>query len=178
MHMGIEIRTAVPDDATAVCAVLRRSITECCADDHQHCPAILASWLGNKTPETVATWFTTPSNFTLVAVSEGEVVGVALLTQAGKISLCYVLPEVMHRGVGKALLSGLEEQARAWGISVVKLKSTVSARDFYARNGYINGGKEMSCFGIECDFFWKNLNEPVADASDGARKRFCGCNAQ
>lgn len=176
--MGIEIRTAVPDDATAVCAVLRRSIMECCAEDHQNCPTILASWLGNKTPETVATWFTTPSNFTLVAVSEGEVVGVALLTQAGKVSLCYVLPEVMHRGIGKALLYGLEDQARAWGIGIIKLKSTVSAGDFYARNGYINGGKEMSCFGLECDFFWKNLNEPVTDTAAAARKRFCGCAGQ
>lgn len=176
--MGIEIRTAVPDDATAVCAVLRRSITECCAEDHQNCPNILASWLGNKTPETVASWFTTSSNFTLVAVSEGEVVGVALLTQAGKISLCYVLPEVMYRGVGKALLCGLEQQAGAWDISVVQLKSTASARDFYLRNGYIDGGKEMSCFGIECDFLWKKLDEPATDTAAAARKRFCGCNAQ
>ena len=176
--MGIEIRTAVPEDAVAVCAVLRRSITECCADDHQNCPTILASWLGNKTPETVATWFATPTNHTLVAVIDGEVVGVALLTQAGKVSLCYVLPEVMHRGAGKLLLAGLEQQARAWGITVIKLKSTVSAHDFFARNGYINGGKEMSCFGIESDFFWKNLNEPVTDKPVDARKRFCGCTGQ
>jgi GNAT superfamily N-acetyltransferase len=176
--MGIEIRSAVTGDATAVCAVLRRSITECCAEDHQNCPDILSSWLGNKTPETVATWFATPSNFTLVAVNEGEVVGVALLTQAGKVSLCYVLPEVMHRGVGKALLAGLEQQARSWGIGVLKLNSTASARDFYTRNGYTMDGKEKSCFGIECDFFWKNLNEPVTDTAPGARKRYCGCNTQ
>ena len=176
--MGIEIRTAVPGDATAVCAVLRRSITECCADDHQNCPTILASWLGNKTPETVATWFATPTNHTLVAVIDGHVVGVALLTQAGKVSLCYVLPEVKYLGAGKLLLSGLEQQARVWGITVIKLKSTVSAHDFFARNGYINGGKEMSCFGLESDFFWKNLNEPVTDTSVDTRKRFCGCAGQ
>ena len=84
-------------------------------------------------------WFATPTNYTLVAERDGEVVGVALLTQAGKLSLCYVLPEVMHRGVGKALLHGVEDQARAWGIGVLKLNSTASARDFYARNGYTNG---------------------------------------
>lgn len=174
--MGIEIRTAQRDDAAAVCGVLRRSITECCVDDHKNCPEILASWLGNKTPQNVAGWFSTQSNFALVAERDGEVVGVALLTQAGMLSLCYVLPEVLHAGIGKALLAGIEAQARAWGISVLKLKSTASARDFYVRNGFINGGKEKSCYGIECDFFWKDLN--AVSGTPGARKRFCKCNAQ
>jgi GNAT superfamily N-acetyltransferase len=53
-----------------------------------------------------------PSNHTLVAERDGAVVGVALVTQAGKLSLCYVLPEVQHAGVGKALLHGVEAQAR------------------------------------------------------------------
>jgi GNAT superfamily N-acetyltransferase len=180
MHMGIEIRTAGPDDATAVCGVLRRSITELCAQDHRNSPDILAAWLGNKTPATVAAWFSTPSHFTVVAERDGQVVGVALLTQAGKVSLCYVLPEVQHGGVGKALLARLEAQARAWDIRVLKLNSTASARDFYARNGYVNGGKEMSCYGVECDFFWKDLNDSAAadGASAAARKRFCSCNGQ
>ena len=174
--MGITIRTAAPDDAFAACDVLRRSILECCAQDHQHRPEILDSWLGNKTPENVASWFTSPSNYTVVAERDGQVVGVALLTQAGKLSLCYVLPEVLHSGVGKALLAAAETQARNWGISVLRLHSTASAREFYARNGYISAGKERSCYGVECDFFWKKLNAETACAS--APKRFCTCSTQ
>ncbi|WP_229459121.1 GNAT family N-acetyltransferase [Massilia cavernae] len=176
--MGIEIRPAVPADAVAVCTVLRRSITESCVEDHQNCPERLASWLGNKTPQTVAAWFTTPSNFTIVAVREGQVVGVALLTQAGKLSLCYVLPEAMRTGVGKALLDAVETQARAWDIGKLQLKSTITARDFYARNGYTFAGKEKACYGLECDFFWKDLSQAGADAGGGSRKRFCNCSGQ
>jgi GNAT superfamily N-acetyltransferase len=174
MTMGIQIRTAAPGDASAACGVLRRSIVECCQQDHQNKSEILDSWLGNKTPENVRTWLASPSNYTLVAERDGELVGVALVTQAGKLSLCYVLPEAQNAGVGKALLDGAEAKAREWGISVLRLQSTAAARDFYARNGYTNEGKEKTCYGVECDFFWKKLNaEPGAAPATG--KRFCNC---
>jgi GNAT superfamily N-acetyltransferase len=175
--MGIEIRIAGPDDAAAACHVLRRSITECCGADHGGQPQVLANWLGNKTADNVASWIASPSNFTLVALRDGELVGVALLTQAGKLSLCYVLPEALHAGIGKALLLGVEEQARSWGISVLRLHSTAAGRDFYARNGYVLAGKEKSCYGVECDFFWKKLNVAANDAGS-TKKRFCNCSAQ
>ncbi|MDQ1831264.1 GNAT family N-acetyltransferase [Massilia scottii] len=175
--MGIEIRIAVPEDAFAACDVLRRSITECCVADHQHNPDALTAWLGNKTPQNVASWFISPANHALVAERDGAVVGVALLTQAGKLSLCYVLPEALYSGVGKALLQGVEAQARTWGVSVLRLNSTVTASKFYERNGYILAGKEKSCYGLECDFFWKKLN--ACETNDPSpRKRFCNCTGQ
>jgi GNAT superfamily N-acetyltransferase len=175
--MGIQIRPAALHDAFDACHVLRRSITESCVLDHHQQPDILQSWLGNKTPENVASWIASPSNHTLVAERDGAVVGIALVTQAGKLSLCYLLPEVQHAGIGKALLHGVETQAREWGVSVLRLHSTATAREFYARNGYVLAGKEKSCYGVECDFFWKKLN---ADASNepSQSKRFCGCSAQ
>jgi GNAT superfamily N-acetyltransferase len=175
--MGIDIRIAVPDDALAACGVLRRSILECCVQDHQNKPEILASWLGNKTEQNVASWLASPCNYTLVAERDGQMVGVALLTQAGKLALCYVLPELLYAGVGKALLAGIEAQARTWGIGVLSLNSTAGAREFYVRNGYTNAGKEKTCYGVECDFFWKKLDADQAGASESAR-RFCKCSAQ
>lgn len=175
--MDFEIRTAITDDAARVCGVLRRSITECCVVDHRDDAAVLASWLGNKTPDNVRGWINSPSNYTLVAVQGDDVVGVALLTQAGKLSLCYLVPEALHAGIGKALLAGVEAQARAWGVSVLRLHSTGAAHDFFARQGYILAGKEKSCYGVECDFFWKKLNADAARDAAGAT-RFCGCSAQ
>ncbi|QYF92823.1 GNAT family N-acetyltransferase [Massilia sp. PAMC28688] len=173
----IEIRPALAQDAGAACLVLRRSITECCVADHCGQAGILDGWLGNKTADNVASWIASPSNYTLVAVREGEVVGVSLLTQAGKLSLCYLLPEALHQGVGKAMLQAVERQARSWGISVLRLHSTATARDFYLRNGYISAGKEKSCYGVECDFLWKKLNADPADDGNKPR-RFCNCSAQ
>lgn len=174
--MSIEIRTAGPDDAGAACSVLRRSITECCGRDHGTQPAVLQAWLGNKTPDTVASWIASPTNFTVVAVRDGEVVGISLLTQAGKLSLCYLVPEAQHAGLGKAMLAAVEQQACVWGISVMRLHGTTGAHDFFVRNGYILAGKERSCYGVECDFFWKKLDaEPGAETT---KRKFCNCNVQ
>ncbi|PWF41532.1 GNAT family N-acetyltransferase [Massilia glaciei] len=176
--MGTEIRIASPEDAPAACAVLRTSIEQCCVQDHKNAPQILDAWLGNKTAQNVASWIASPSNYTLVAERDGEIVGVALLTQAGKLSLCYVLPAVLHSGAGKALLAEVEAQARRWDISVLRLHSTASARAFYLRHGYLDAGKERSCYGVECDFFWKKLTPDAAPTDEQARKRYCGCGGQ
>jgi GNAT superfamily N-acetyltransferase len=175
--MGITIRPAVAEDAFAACEVLRRSITECCVQDHRNDPQLLAQWLGNKTPQNVAGWFDVPSNYTIVAEQAGKVVGVALLTQAGKLSLCYVLPEAHGAGAGKAMLAAVEAQARSWGVAVLKMNSTTTARDFYAHHGYVCAGKEKSCYGLECDFMWKKLDaEPAATPAKSTR--FCSCTAK
>ncbi|MEC5160601.1 GNAT superfamily N-acetyltransferase [Janthinobacterium sp. CG_23.3] len=173
--MSLEIRIATSTDAFEACGVLRRSITECCRLDHQDDPAILEAWLGNKTPQMVAGWFASPTNFSLVAVESGAVVGVALLTRAGKLALCYLLPEARRQGVGRALLARTEAQAREWGIKALQLHSTATAESFYAGQGYSAGGSVKSSYGVETIFFWKQLDAGAAGV-DAKRKRFCNCN--
>ncbi len=175
--MVFDIRSAVAGDAHDACRVLRRSITECCALDHRDDPAVLQSWLGNKTPDNVASWIATPSNCMLVALCDGALVGVSLLTQAGKLSLCYLLPEAHGLGLGKAMLAAQEAQARSWGVSVLRMHSTGTARDFFAHHGYVVAGKEKSCYGVECDFLWKKLNAPTT-AESRQNAKFCNCSAQ
>lgn len=176
--MGIAIRKAAPSDAPAATALLRRSIQESCAPDHGHRPEILDNWIANKTPQNVVTWFSSPSNYAVVAEVDGQLAGLALLTQAGKVALCYVLPEALRSGVGRALLAGIEEQARAWNINKLFLHSPASSSAFFERHGYTNAGKEKACFGLECDFLWKRLDADPAQANGAARKRFCNCSGE
>lgn len=176
MSTSIDIRKALPGDAAAACALLRRSIEIGCKADHQDQPAVLEAWLGNKTAANVATWFTSASNHALVAERGGELLGLCLLTQAGKLALCYVAPETLHSGVGGALILAAEEQARAWSIAKLHLHSPPSASAFFERHGFVNAGKDKSCWGLECDLLWKPLDADC-DAGPGAaaRKRFCNC---
>jgi GNAT superfamily N-acetyltransferase len=174
--MTLVIRPATPADADQACVVLRRSIVECCPDDHADQPGVLDAWLGNKTPQTVAGWFAAASNHSLVAELDGQMVGVALMNQAGKVSLCYAVKEAHGRGVGRALLCGLEEQARAWGIGTLQLKSTRSARGFFVHMGYVSGGPEKSCFGLDAEFFWKQLD--ADNVCRSGKKRYCPCSGQ
>lgn len=173
--MGIEIRKARPEDATNACALLRRSIAEVCAPDHQGRPDVLDAWLGNKTPATVAAWFAASTNHAIVAERDGQLLGLALLTQAGKLALCYVEPGALRSGVGRALLAAVEDQARAWDIRKLHLHSPGSCATFYERHGYANAGLERSCFGLECNLMWKQLDACTQAAA--ARKRFCNCSA-
>ena len=174
--MGIEIRQATQDDAPAVCELLRRSIEEGCVLDHGGRPEILQAWLGNKTIQNVLGWLSSSSNFAVVAERDvagaREVAGFALLNQAGKVPLCYVRPDLLRNGVGRALLYALEAQARAWNISKLHMQSPGSASGFFERQGYVNAGKDKACYGLECDFLWKHLDAETVPA----RKRFCNCS--
>lgn len=173
MKIGTIIRPAVAADAEAICDVLRQTILQTCADDHRHEPAILDAWLGNKHPAQVAAWMAAPANRMLVADEGGSVRGVALINQAGKLALCHVLPAAQRQGIGHGLLEAAEAQAREWGVSKVHIHGLSNSRDFYARYGYRNAGKDKTCYGVECDLLWK----PMACApGEAAATRFCSCS--
>jgi GNAT superfamily N-acetyltransferase len=169
--MKIEIRPARPEDAKGACDVLRRTISECCAEDHRNDSAVLDVWLGNKTPENVETWFRSAAQYPLVAIGDGAIVGVATLNRLGKILLFYVAPEVRFHGVGKALLQALEEAAAGWGARSLCVASTFTAQSFYLRNGFAESGMTQSAFGTEAVTMSKKL------AAGSAKKSPCRCSA-
>jgi hypothetical protein len=54
------------------------------------------------------------------------------------------------------------------------MHSPASGSGFFERLGYVNAGKDKSCFGMECDFLWKKLDAAEPPAS----KRFCSCTGK
>lgn len=132
----MHIRQASPDDAVGMCEVVRRSIGELCVADHNNDPAILESWLANKTPDHVRAWIANPANIIVVAVEAGTIVGAGAVTRGGEVILNYVSPDARFRGVSKALLKELEATAVALGNDICTLTSTLTARDFYVSAGY------------------------------------------
>jgi GNAT superfamily N-acetyltransferase len=140
-------RIAEPRDADAAVRVLRRSITELCVADHHNDPTTLHKWLENKTVENFHSWLAEENNFCVVTESNAEINGVGLVHRAGEILLCYVAPESQGHGYGSAILAALEEKARTWGLHKLRLGSTVSARPFYERHGYISAGESTCNFG-------------------------------
>lgn len=134
------IRIAIPSDAEAACVVVRKSITESCTDDHRGNDAVLAAWLANKTPEHMTGWIALPDAFAVVAESAGTVVGFALMNLRGDIRLCYVLPEAQRRGLGRAMMTALEEEATRLNLTEITLESTTTAHDFYRALGFVDSG--------------------------------------
>lgn len=142
----MRIRDAVPDDASAACEVMRRSIAELCGPDHGNDPVILERWLSNKTPEIFRSWIR-PGNSVLVAVDNHRVLAVGCVTDDGEITLNYVLPDARFRSVSSILLAELEERAFECGNTVCRLQSTETARRFYRARGYREEGAAARTFG-------------------------------
>ncbi len=144
------VRDAVAEDASAICEVLKCSILELCVADHKNDPAILARWLRNKTPETVASWIATPENSMLLAVDGAAILGVGEVTDAGEINLNYVAPEARFRGVSRQIMAALEARARERGNMRCILTSTETARQFYLSGGYTQEGEPILRFPGDC----------------------------
>lgn len=143
----VEIRDARPGDAQAACEVMRRSIAELCGADHYDDPAILARWLGNKTPENVLAWMAQPATSVLVAAEGETLLAVGAVTDAGDIRLNYVSPGARFRGVSTALLAAMEARAAERGSRQCRLASTETARRFYLSRGYVERGPPQGGFG-------------------------------
>ena len=109
---------------------------------------MLSAWLANKRPENVRAWITSASSFSVVAVDGASVQGFGLIQRDGEIQMCYRVPEVQHRGAGKLMLYALEEHAARWGLNGVFLTTSVTARRFYERNGYVQSGEPTSVYGL------------------------------
>ncbi len=147
----MKIRDAVPDDASAACEVMRRSITELCAPDHGNDPVILRRWLSNKTPEIFRSWLR-PGSSVLVAVDNHRVLAVGCITDDGEITLNYVSPDARFRCVSTALLAELEKRAVERGNTICRLESTETARRFYLARGYSETGPAGHKFGTSSGY--------------------------
>jgi len=130
------IQPAQPDQAAEICAVIRRSITELCVEDHGNNPEKLARWLENKTVENCEQWLFNRHSQAFVALENDQLVGIIHLDHEGFVHLCYVLASVMGLGVGKQLLQTAEAHARQWGLEEITLESTATAWGFYKSQGY------------------------------------------
>ena len=94
----------------------------------------------------------------VVARLDGRVVATGRLVDAGlvpglaarevKVQRMAVLPGLRGRGLGLAVLRGLEARARERGASRVVLSAQVTARGFYERAGYTAVGEEYEEAGI------------------------------
>lgn len=144
------VRNACPEDASAICELLKRSILELCIADHRNDPVVLAWWLRNKSPEKVLAEILLPGNFMLVAVENAAIVGVGLVTDAGEIELNYVSPDARFCGVSREIICALEARAREHGNLRCTLTSTETARRFYLSGGYVEEGEVPLRFPGDC----------------------------
>ena len=136
----ITYREAIASDAKKACDVLIESINTICAPFYNHDKNTISRWLENKTPDNVKKWIESNNTYCVLAEdTENNVVGFSCIS-GEEIMLLYVTPEVLYKGVGKNMLSKLESHAHLSNLNNIKVVSSLSAKEFYERNGYVQNG--------------------------------------
>lgn len=139
--MDIKIITPNAQNVYEICNLLIESITLSCAPDYDNDPQIIKDWLANKTPENISQWISSKNNISFAAIEKYKIVGFALMNKDGEILLNYVLPSYLYKGVGKFLLNEMEHVAKSNGIQALTAISTITAKSFYEKRGFIKNGE-------------------------------------
>lgn len=128
------IRTAVVEDASDLYAVFADSIRMLTCE--QYTPRQQVAWIQSAGPEYFRSLIALDQYAVWVGLdATGQVAGFAVLHH-DDLSYLYVRPASARRGLGTCLLRKAEMAAVGQGIATLHLRSSLTARPFYERNGY------------------------------------------
>jgi N-acetylglutamate synthase-like GNAT family acetyltransferase len=92
------------------------------------------------------------NSFNLAAFFDGQIVGAARVRKAseelGIISYVAVLARFRNKGIGTILVKRLIEKAKQERIKVVRLRSRITALEFYRRLGFQEKNEPFEYLGI------------------------------
>lgn len=128
------LRPFLPADAPLLAEIFRASIAELAADDYSE--AQREAWAAAADDEADFA-ARLAGQLTLVATLDGSPVGFASLQGADHLDMLYVHPAVAGQGVGALLCEGLEKLAAKRGAARLVTEASDTARDFFARRGYV-----------------------------------------
>ncbi len=137
----MDVRDAVPSDAEAVREVHARSITELGRQAYSR--EQVDAWALRCESADYASAIESDDLVFVVAEADGRVVGFGSLRlepserdSDAEVTAVYVHPSVARQGVGTAIYTELEGQARARGVQSLGLSASLNAVPFYETQGY------------------------------------------
>ena len=147
------IRLASKEDAQSIYEVHTSAIRELCSSHYSQ--EEIKQWTGRQE---LGKYLSLISKEAItVVVLNDQVVGFGNIERhsddTGEICGLYILPSCSRSGVGRALLSHLEDKAKAAGYVNMIVKSTLNAEPFYQAVGYsavredshVMGGLSLRC---------------------------------
>jgi GNAT superfamily N-acetyltransferase len=133
------LRPATPLDAVAIAAVWARSIREVCSPAYCDDPEVIEPWASLKTPDFVLRLLKHDDLF-VVAEVDGVIAGLGCAFYLTDSIACYVSPDFLHMGIGRAILDRIEQGAWDHSHSRLVIHSSLNAVGFYERCGYRRNG--------------------------------------
>lgn len=130
----ISIRPYVSADADTTLTVFQDAITVTAAADYS--PEQIAAWarLGSRD---VSAWDRSMrGRDSYVAIVDGRLAGFADIGGDGYIDKMFVSPDFARRGVARALMAFLENQARHHRLERLSADVSITARPFFEESGF------------------------------------------
>ena len=127
----MEVRKATLRDAEAVLNLQIETIRASCSADYT--PAEIDAWIASRRLDHME-WLISLGQVWVAVDSSGTVLGFGTL-KGNSILKLFVAPQCQRTGIGSALLTHLERAAAAESIEITT-ESTITAVEFYRRNGY------------------------------------------
>ncbi|QDU19978.1 formylmethanofuran dehydrogenase subunit C [Urbifossiella limnaea] len=139
------VREYRPADAPALLDVFRTAIRRTAAADYN--AEQVRAW-SDADPATWAGRF--EGRYVRVAVVAGTPVGFAELESNGHVDRVYVSPDHGRRGIGRALVSGLIEEAKRRGLRRLWVEVSLTARPCFESAGFrVVAPQVVTCRGAE-----------------------------
>ena len=161
--MKTKIRKARADDAAAAWEIRDAAILSQCKGHYP--PESLAMWTNGTITDEFIQFVV--EHFYVATVGE-EVVGTGMIDRnSGRLDAIMVRPDMMRRGIGRQMVSVLEDIARAAGLTELTLDSTLNAAAFYRSCGFV--GEEVGIYqsprgiALDCIPMTKVVRSPTSD---------------
>ena len=131
--MPLSLRPYRDGDTPALITLFRETIHGVARRDYS--PAQLSAWAPAEIDE--ALWAERQAeNDTLLAEIDGKPVGFAELTADGHLRMLFVHKDHQGAGIASALLTAMEDRARAGGHATMSTDASLTAQPFFARRGF------------------------------------------
>lgn len=126
------IRPARDGDYAAIARLRRQTIRHVNARDYPD--EVIRRWSAKESAATLRASGDACRRW--VAVQGGRIVGFCEHDLHGALSRLYVDKDHLRKGIGSRLLAVAETSLKALCFAEVTLEATITAKDFYAANGY------------------------------------------
>ena len=131
--MSISIRPLAASDAKSL-PIIHSNAVRVLAREH-YSQEIIEAWTGAFARADIESALNEPQTQWLLALDADEPAGFAL-RHGPEIRAVYVHPDHSRKGLGRTLLTELEQKARQEGHSSLQLEASLNARPFYQKQGY------------------------------------------
>ncbi len=135
----VVIRAFEPNDAEAVSAVIRHTMTV--SNSHDYAITRLQLLIDYFSPEKVRQ--INLERHCFVAEVDHHIVGTGAL-EGSELCTFFIHPDYQNLGIGTQLLTTIEELAHRQGLAVITVDASVTGEPFYARKGYLRTGADRA----------------------------------